>query len=139
MAELLFAVGLIGASLFGATVLPLATAYVVTEAFGLERGIARSFREAPVFMGIYAATLGLGVAIALIPHMPLVKLMLVSQFVDGLQLPVILIFIALMTADRSLLGKHASGPVLQTVQWVTACILGLMSLALVAMTMFGFG
>lgn len=138
-AEILFAVGLVGASLFGATVLPLATAYVVTEAFGLERGIARSFKEAPVFMGIYAATLGLGVAVALIPHMPLVRLMLASQFVDGIQLPVILIFIALMTADRALMGKHVSGPVLQTVQWATAVILGLMSLALVVMTMVGFG
>lgn len=138
-AEILFAVGLVGASLFGATVLPLATAYVVTEAFGLERGIARSFKEAPVFMGIYAATLGLGVAVALIPHMPLVTLMVASQFVDGIQLPVILVFIALMTADRALMGKHVSGPVLQTVQWATAIILGLMSLALVVMTLVGFG
>ncbi|MEJ0022089.1 MAG: divalent metal cation transporter [Alphaproteobacteria bacterium] len=73
MAEGLFAVGLVGASLFGATVLPLATAYVVTEAFGLERGIARSFRDAPVFIGIYTATLGLGAAVALIPHRPLVN------------------------------------------------------------------
>lgn len=138
-AEVLFAIGLVGASLFGATVLPLATAYVVTEAFGLERGIARSFREAPVFMGIYAATLGLGVAVALIPHMPLVKLMLASQFVDGLQLPVILVFIALMMADRELLGEHVSGPVLQVVQWATAGILSLMSLALLVATVFGVG
>lgn len=138
-AEILFAVGLVGASLFGATVLPLATAYVVTEAFGLERGIARSFKEAPVFMGIYAATLGLGVAVALIPHMPLVKLMLASQFVDGLQLPVILVFIALMTADRSLMGEHVSGRILQIVQWATAIVLSVMSLALVAMTVFGLG
>ncbi len=65
--------------------------------------------------------------------------MLVSQFVDGLQLPVILIFIALMTADRSLMGQHASGPVLQTVQRATAGILSLMSLALVVRTVFGFG
>ena len=138
-AEILFAVGLVGASLFGATVLPLATAYVVTEAFGLERGIARSFREAPAFMGIYTATLGFGVAIALIPHMPLVQLMVASQFVDGLQLPVILVFIAIMSADRSLLGAYVSGPVLRAVQWATAGILSAMSLALVIMTVAGFG
>ncbi len=138
-AEILFAVGLVGASLFGATVLPLATAYVVTEAFGLERGIARSFREAPAFMGIYTATLGLGVAIALIPHMPLVQLMVASQFVDGLQLPVILVFIAIMSADQGLLGAYVSGPVLRAVQWATAGILSAMSLALVVMTVAGFG
>lgn len=139
LSEVFFAVGLVGASLFGATVLPLATAYVVTEAFGLERGIARSFRQAPVFMGVYVATLGLGVAVALIPHMPLVKLMVASQFVDGLQLPIILIFIAILTSDRLLMGKHVSGHTLKIVQWVTAIVIGLMSLALVVMTMLGFG
>lgn len=138
-AEILFAIGLVGASLFGATVLPLATAYVVTEAFGLERGIARTFREAPVFMGIYTATLLLGALVALIPKMPLVGLMLVSQFIDGVQLPIILVFIAIMMGDRRLMGKHVSGPVLQGVQWVTAAVLGAMSLALVAMTLAGFG
>ncbi len=65
--------------------------------------------------------------------------MLTSQFIDGLQLPVILIFIALMTGDRALMGRHASGPVLQVIQWSTAAILGLMSLTLVLMTIFGLG
>ena len=139
LSEILFAVGLVGASLFGATVLPLSTAYVVTEAFGLERGIARSFKEAPVFMGIYAGTLLLGVAVALIPGMPLVKLMLASQFVDGLQLPIILIFIAILTSSKSIMGQHVTGPVLQFIQWATALILGAMSLTLAVMTIAGIG
>lgn len=137
LAEILFATGLVGASLFGATVLPLATAYVVTEAFGLQRGIARSFRDAPAFMGVYAATLLLGAVVALVPHMPLVKLMLVSQFIDGLQLPIILVFIAILAGDRRLMGEHVSGRTLQIIQWATAGVLGAMSLALAVMTVFG--
>lgn len=136
-AEILFAVGLVGASLFGATVLPLATAYVVTEALGLERGIARSFQEAPAFMGIYAGTLVLGSGVALIPGMPLVKLMIASQFVDGLQLPIILVFIAILSADRSVMGIHATGRILRLIQWATAAVIGLASLALAVMLIVG--
>ncbi len=137
-AEILFAIGLVGASLFGATVLPLSTAYLVTEAFGFERGIAHTFREAPVFMGIYTTTLLLGAVIALLPGMPLVELMLVSQFIDGVQLPIILVFIVLLVSDRAIMGEHVSGRALQVVQWGTAGVLGAMSVALLAMTVAGF-
>lgn len=75
-----------------------------TEAFGLERGILRSFKQALGFMGIYAATLGLGAAVALIPHMPLVRLVVASQFVDGLQLPIILGIMSLALFVRTMLG-----------------------------------
>ena len=71
--------------------------------------------------------------------MLLVGLMVASQFVDGLQLPVILVFIAILTADRALMGVHVSGRILQAVQWVTAVVLGAMSLALVGMTLAGVG
>ena len=138
-AEILFAVGLVGASLFGATVLPLSTAYLVTEAFGFERGIKHTLREAPVFMSIYVATLLLGALIALLPGMPLVQLMIVSQFIDGVQLPIILVFIVLLVRDRALMGEHASGRALQIVQWVTAGALGTMSLVLLVMTLLGAG
>jgi Mn2+/Fe2+ NRAMP family transporter len=136
-AEVLFAIGLVGASLFGATVLPLSTAYLVTEALGFERGIAHTFREAPAFMGIYTATLVIGALIALVPGMPLVQLMIVSQFIDGVQLPIILVFIVLLVSDRVVMGEHASGRGLQVVQWATAAVLGAMSLTLLAMTFFG--
>jgi Mn2+/Fe2+ NRAMP family transporter len=135
--EVLFAIGLVGASLFGATVLPLSTAYVVTEAFGFERGIAHTFREAPVFLGVYMATLVLGALIALVPGMPLVGLMVVSQFVDGVQLPIILVFIAMLSSDPRIMGKHASGPVLKAVQWITAIGLGAISAALLGVTVAG--
>lgn len=136
-AEILFSVGLVGASLFGATVLPLATAYVVTEALGLERGIARDFKEAPAFMGIYTGTLFLGAGVALFPGMPLVDLMIVSQFIDGLQLPIILVFIAILSADRAVMGKHASGPALRLIQWTTAVVIGLASMVLAIVSMAG--
>jgi len=138
-AEILFAVGLVGASLFGATVLPLSTAYLTTEAFGFERGIAHTFREAPVFMGIYTVTLLLGALIALVPDMPLVRLMVVSQFIDGVQLPIILVFIVLLVRDHAVMGEYASGRTLQAIQWVTAIVLGAMSLLLLVMTLAGAG
>jgi NRAMP (natural resistance-associated macrophage protein)-like metal ion transporter len=133
-AEVLFAVGLVGASLFGATVLPLSTAYVATEAFGWERGIAPEFREAPAFMSIYTGVLVVGALIALIPGMPLVQLMVVSQFIDGLQLPVILVFIVLLVGDPSLMRGRESGRVLRAIQWATLAVLSAMSIALLAMT-----
>ena len=133
-AEILFAVGLVGASLFGATVLPLSTAYLTTEAFGFERGIAHTFREAPAFMGIYTVTLLLGALIALVPDMPLVRLMVVSQFIDGVQLPIILVFIVLLVRDPTVMGAYASGRTLQAVQWATAIVLGIMSLLLLGVT-----
>jgi Mn2+/Fe2+ NRAMP family transporter len=136
-AEVLFAVGLVGASLFGATVLPLATAYVAAEAIGWERGISYTFREAPAFMGIYTFVLALGALIALLPGMPLVELMVVSQFIDGLQLPVILVFIVLLAGNVALMRGHASGPVLRAIQWGTTAVLGLMSIAWLLVTLAG--
>jgi len=133
-AEILFAIGLVGASLFGATVLPLSTAYLTTEAFGFERGIAHTFREAPAFMGIYTVTLLLGALIALVPDMPLVRLMVVSQFIDGVQLPIILVFIVLLVRDPAVMGAYASGRTLQAVQWATAIVLGIMSVLLLIVT-----
>lgn len=79
----------------------------------------------------------MGALVALVPHMPLVKLMLVSQFVDGLQLPIILIFIAILAGDRRLMGEHVSERTLRIIQWATAGILGAMSLALAVMTVIG--
>jgi Mn2+/Fe2+ NRAMP family transporter len=138
-AQGLFAIGLIGASLLAASVLPLASAYVVTEAFGWERGISRRFHEAPVFLGLYAGMLLLGAAVVLIPEMPLVALMLGSQFIDGLQLPIILVFIVLLAGSRALMGRYASGRLLRAIQWATAVVLGVLSFLLLVLTTTGFG
>jgi Mn2+/Fe2+ NRAMP family transporter len=136
-AQDLFAVGLIGASLLAASVLPLSSAYVVTEAFGWERGISRRFKEAPVFLALYTGMLFLGTTVVLIPGIPLVPLMLASQFIDGVQLPVILVFIVLLSGSAAVLGKHASGAVLRAIQWATAAVLGILSLLLLALTITG--
>ena len=85
-------------------------------------------------MGIYTATLLLGALIALVPDMPLVRLMVVSQFIDGVQLPIILIFIVLLVRDQTVMGEYASGRTLQAIQWATAIVLGAMSLLLLVMT-----
>jgi len=138
-AEVLFATGLVGASLLGATVLPLSTAYLVTEAYGWERGMSRTLREAPIFMGLYTGVLILGALIVIVPGMPLLSLMLVSQFIDGVQLPVILVFIVLLVGSRSLMGRHTSGRALQAIQWATAIVLGVMNVALLVMAAAGVG
>ena len=138
-AEVLFAIGLVGASLLGATVLPLSTAYLVTEAYGWERGMSRSFREAPIFMGLYTGVLILGALIVIVPGMPLLSLMVVSQFIDGVQLPIILVFIVLLVSSRSLLGRHTSGGLLRAIQWATAIVLGMMNVALLVMAASGVG
>ncbi len=135
----LFAIGLIGASLLAASVLPLSSAFVVTEAFGWERGISRRFKEAPLFLGLYTGTLGLGALLVLVPNVPLVGLMLVSQFIDGVQLPVILVFIVLLAGSRRLLGKHVSGRVVRGIQWLTAIVLGALSLVLLGVSATGIG
>jgi Mn2+/Fe2+ NRAMP family transporter len=79
---------------------------VASETVGWERGIAHGFREAPAFMGIYTAVLALGALIAIAPAMPLVQLVIVSQFVDGVELPVILVFIILLAGNQALMHKH---------------------------------
>ena len=101
--------------------------------------MSRSFREVPIFMGLYIGVLILGALIAIVPGMPLLPLMLVSQFIDGVQLPVILVFIVLLVGSRSLMGRHTSGRLLQAIQWVTAIVLGVMNVALLVMVAAGVG
>ncbi|HMA34347.1 MAG TPA: Nramp family divalent metal transporter [Chloroflexia bacterium] len=107
-AQLLFGVGLFGASMLAAAVLPLATAYAVTEAIGLERGVSFSFRQAPVFMGLFTALVALGAVVAMIPGIPIVALLLFVQVVNGVLLPVELIFILLIANNREVMGRYAN-------------------------------
>jgi Mn2+/Fe2+ NRAMP family transporter len=104
-AAVLFAVGLLNASLFSAAILPLSTAYVVCEAFGWESGVSRKIREAPVFFGIYTAFIVAGAGIILLPVRSLVEMMLLSQTLNGILLPVILVVMLLLVNDRGLLGE----------------------------------
>jgi Mn2+/Fe2+ NRAMP family transporter len=136
-AKLLFGMGLFGASLLAATVMPLSTSYAICEAFGWESGISKDFREAPVFMGLFTLLLVIGAVVVLSPSVPLIPLILVSQNVNGLLLPIVLVFILLLAGDRALMGDQANGRVSQIVGVGTALMASALSLGLVAVTVLG--
>jgi Mn2+/Fe2+ NRAMP family transporter len=137
-AKLLFGVGLLGASLLAALVMPLSTSYAICEAFGWESGISRNFREAPVFMGLFTLLIVVGALIVLSPSVPLIPLILVSQNVNGLLLPIVLIFILVLARDRTVMGDQANGRVSHVVGIGTAVMASALSIGLVAATLFGF-
>jgi len=135
-ASLLFAFGLLNASVFSAAVLPLSTAYVVCEAFGWEQGVNRSFREAPIFFGIYTALIVLGAAIILLPIESLIKAMLSSQTLNGVLLPVILIVMLKLINDRRLMGRFKNGRIFNIVAWITVLIVMALTVILVMVSFF---
>src|SRR5437763_1692532 len=120
-AGMLFAIGLFGASMLAAGVLPLATAYSISEALGFEKGVSRSFREAPIFIGIFTALVVVGAGVAMIPTLPLIDALLNMQVINGLLLPVLLIAILRLVNDKEVMGEHRNGPVYNIAAWLT-CI-----------------
>jgi len=138
-AQLLFGVGLFGASLLAATIMPLSTSYAICEAFGWESGISKNFREAPVFMGLFTLLVVVGALIVLSPSVPLIPVILVSQNVNGLLLPIVLVFILKLAGDRRIMGEHANGRFSQWIGIGTAIGASLLSIALVAITILGAG
>jgi len=136
-AKLLFGVGLFGASLLAATVMPLSTSYAICEAFGWEAGISKDFREAPVFMGLFTLLLVIGALVVLSPSVPLFPLILVSQNVNGLLLPIVLVFILKLAGDRALMGDQRNSRVSQVIGIGTALGASALSIALVAITILG--
>ena len=134
-AEILFAIGLFGASMLAAGVLPLATAYSISEALGFEKGVSSSFREAPIFVGIFTFLIALGASIAMIPDLPLIRVLLVTQVINGLLLPVILIAILRLVNNRELMGKHVNGLVYNIAAWLTTIIVCALSLLFIAITL----
>lgn len=131
-AALLFAVGLFGASMLAAGVLPLATAYSISEALGFEKGVNRSFREAPIFIGIFTFLIGAGAAVAMVPGLPLFRVLIVTQVINGLLLPVILVSILRLINKRELMGEHTNGPVFNFFAVVTVVVVSALSLLLIA-------
>jgi NRAMP (natural resistance-associated macrophage protein)-like metal ion transporter len=117
-AEGLFAIGLFGASVLAATVMPLTTAYTVCESFGWESGVSRRFGEAPVFMGLYTALIVLGALVVLIPGLPLIGVILVSQYLNGILLPVILVFMLRLVNNPRIMGAHTNPAWLNAVAWL---------------------
>jgi Mn2+/Fe2+ NRAMP family transporter len=139
-AKVLFAVGLLGASLLAAAVLPITTAFSAAEVFGFEKGVSMGFREAPVFMGIFTALMALGAAVALIPGLPVIQVLLVIQVVNGILLPVVLIAALKLTNDRELMGQYRNGPVFNTVAIATVVfVLALSSIYLLLTVLEPFG
>jgi NRAMP (natural resistance-associated macrophage protein)-like metal ion transporter len=134
----LFAVGLLNASLFSAAILPLSTAYVVCEAFGWESGVSRRLREAPVFFGIFTAFIVMGAGIVLLPQRSLVEVMMLSQTMNGILLPVILVVMLLLVNDRRLMGERfANGKVLNTVTVAVVAVLTALTGLLVVTSLRG--
>lgn len=117
----LFVVGLAGASMLAAAILPLSTAYAVTEAFGWERGVGKTIREAPAFFTIFTGLLVVGALTILFPGVPLTAVALLSQDVNGLILPAILVFMFILVNDRRLMGRYANG---RFANWIGGLTIG---------------
>jgi Mn2+/Fe2+ NRAMP family transporter len=130
----LFALGLLGASLLAAGVLPLATTYMLSEALGFERGVSRSWSEAPIFMGILTGLILLGAIVALVPGLPLIKVLVGVYVLNGLLLPIELFAVLRLVNDPELMGSHVNGPVYNVLAWTIAIGVSLLSLALIVMT-----
>ncbi|HCP74459.1 MAG TPA: Mn transporter, partial [Ktedonobacter sp.] len=118
-AGLLFGIGLFGASLLAAAVLPLSTSYGICEAFGFERGVSRSFKEAPVFQSIFTGLIILGVLITLIPGLPIFEVLVILQDLNAAMLPILLIFIILLINNRRLMGRHVNNLAFNVISWGT--------------------
>lgn len=135
-APVLFGVGLLGAALLASAVLPLTTAYSISESFGFEHGVSFGFAEAPVFNGLFTGMLAFAVLMALvIPNGLLIQLMVLVQVINGVLLPILLIYILRLVNDRRVMGKYVNGPVQNVIAWGTTGILTLLSLALVMTTL----
>jgi Mn2+/Fe2+ NRAMP family transporter len=135
-AETLFGLGLFGASMLAAGVLPLATAYSISEALGFEKGVSRSFREAPIFLGTFTFLVAVGAAIAIVPNLPLIRVLLVTQVINGLLLPIVLFAILKLVNNRELMGRHVNGPLYNLAAWLTAIVVTLLSLLYILSTLF---
>jgi Mn2+/Fe2+ NRAMP family transporter len=133
----LFGLGLLGASMLAGAVVPLSTAYAVSEALGVERSVSRTFAEAPLFLSLFSAQILIGAAVALLPG-NLVSLLLNTQTLNGLITPVILVFILVLANRRRLLGDARNGPVFRVV--ATICVAGVaaMAITLVVQTFLGW-
>ena len=132
----LFAFGLLNASLFAASILPLSTAHVICEGLGFEAGIDHKVKEAPAFYSLYTGLIVVGGGIILLPRAPLFKILILSQVANGVWLPVVLIFILLLINRRELMGDHTNSWGFNLVAWATSVIMIILTLVLVYTTIF---
>ena len=122
-ASLLFAFGLFNASVFAAAILPLSTAYFVTESAGWESGLDRKWGEAKQFYWLFTGIVAVGAAVVLIPRLPLIRIMLVSQIVNGMLLPFVLIYMLRLANDEKLMGVHRNGRWFNVIAWTTTVVM----------------
>jgi Mn2+/Fe2+ NRAMP family transporter len=122
-AYILFAVGLFNASLFAASILPLSTAYTVCEGLGFESGVGMKFGEAPVFYWLYTILIAAGAGVILTPNLPLVKITILSQVVNGIVLPFVLVFMLLLINKKELMGEYVNSRLFNVIAWATTVIM----------------
>jgi Mn2+/Fe2+ NRAMP family transporter len=135
-ASALFAVGLLNAALFAASILPLSTAYTVCEGIGWERGLDRPFRAAPHFYLLYTALIVIGAGLVLLPRAPLLRIMFLSQVMNGLLLPAVVVLMLLLAARRSLMGTLAISRPYAVCCWALTGLLTILDLFLLGTTFF---
>ncbi len=136
-AELLFGIGLLGASLLAAAVLPVTAAYVISETFGFERGLSRTPREAPVFVGVVTALVVIGAIVAMIPGVPVFRLLVGVQAVNGVLLPITLFFVWRLSASAEVMGAYRNGRIFNALAGATVVVTSGLSLVLLGVTVAG--
>jgi len=129
-AYILFAAGLFNASIFAASILPISTAYTVCEGLGFESGLDKRFHEAPVFYWLYTLLIVFGAGVLLVPRLPLVYISVLSQVVNGIVLPFVLVFMLLLTNDVELMGEHKNRRWFNGVAWLTVVVMIVLTAAL---------
>jgi Mn2+/Fe2+ NRAMP family transporter len=138
LASALFAVGLFGASVLAATIMPISTSFVICEAFGWESGVGKRFSDARAFFGIYTFVLFAGAFVVLIPGIRLLPVILSSQYLQGLLLPIVLVFMVLLVNDKTLMGKHANGRIANLIAWIAVGLVVLLDVVLLGVGLLGF-
>ncbi|HEX3102659.1 MAG TPA: divalent metal cation transporter, partial [Pyrinomonadaceae bacterium] len=133
-AKYLFAIGLFGASMLAMAVVPLATAYSLSEALGFEKGLSRSCREAPIFLGIFSALIVIGAVVAMIPGIPPITLLLVAQCVNGVLLPVLLLAIVRLINKPEIMGEYTNSFAFNVLAYTTTAVVSVLSLLLIGNT-----
>jgi NRAMP (natural resistance-associated macrophage protein)-like metal ion transporter len=132
----LFGIGLFGASVLAATIMPISTAFVICEAFGWESGVGKRFGDAPIFFGIYTFVLALGaIVVLLVAESSLVPIIVGSQNLQGILLPVVLVFLVLLANDRQLMGRHANGRWANLLAWGAVAVVVALNVVLLGVTL----
>ena len=133
-AYLLFAAGLFNASLFAASILPLSTSYTVCEGLGFESGVARRFHEAPIFYWLFTLLIAVGAGVVLLPKFPLVPMILLSQVINGVLLPFVLIFMTILVNKSGLMKEWTNSRGYNAVAWTAVVVMIGLTMALLAIT-----